>query len=216
MFAPLGRGPWGSLRRYVDHEIQRLVCENIALRRARYSLGRRLLRVLVVERSASQWIVAYVVILVACLIGDWVIGHSLPGYVPDYPRTLDLGFFKDVASYLIAGQIGILAIVSVAVGVVTLLSDRDDGSSINTDIRLYYVESYSYELATSGVALLLVLTLQLFWPFHHLLHSLLIGTHGNWSKLAMSIVHAVWFCINLLLFLQFITDVPPRLSSTAL
>jgi hypothetical protein len=60
----------------------------------------------------------------------------------------------DLGGYLIAGQIGILAIVSVAVAVVTLLSDRGDGASPNTDIRLYYVESHSYELAISGVALL--------------------------------------------------------------
>src|SRR6202011_2328130 len=33
------------------------------------------------------------------------------------------------------------------------------GSSLPSDIRLYYVESYSYELAVSGVALLVILTL---------------------------------------------------------
>lgn len=49
------------------------------------------------------------------------------------------------------------------------------GSSINTDIRLYYVESYSYELAVSGVALLVVLTVQLFWPSQHVLHVFGLG-----------------------------------------
>jgi len=47
-------------------------------------------------------------------------------------------------------QIGILAIVSVAVGVVTLLSDRQDGSSVNTDIAFYYVESYSTSSAAGS------------------------------------------------------------------
>ncbi len=108
-------------------------------------------------------------------------------------------------SYLITGQIGVLAIVSVAIGVVTLISQRFDGSSGNTDIRLYYVESYSYELALSGVALLIVLTLQLFWPHGHVLHAAGLGGRDYSFKLALTLLHALWFSFNLLLFLQFIT-----------
>src|SRR5262249_32254360 len=112
---------------------------------------------------------------------------------------------KDLGSYLIAGQIGILAIVSVAVAVVTLLSERNEGAAVNTDIRLYYVESYSYELVISSVSLLLVLMVHLFWPLHHIIPSLGLGGPNDWSKLALSALHTLWFCINLLLFLQFIT-----------
>jgi hypothetical protein len=91
------------------------------------------------------------------------------------------------------------------VAVVTLLSQREDGSSVNTDIRLYYVESYSYELAVSGVALLLVLTIQLFWPSQHILHAVGLGGRDEVFKLSLSVLHALWFTFNLLLFLRFIT-----------
>jgi hypothetical protein len=124
-----------------------------------------------------------------------------PGYYGDGLKS-DL---KDIASYLISAQVGILAVVSVAVSVVTLLSQRDDGASANTDVRLYYVESYSYELAVSGVAFLFVLTVQLFWPLQHILHAAGLGTTELTLKIGLTFGHFLWFCFNLFLFLQFIT-----------
>jgi hypothetical protein len=111
----------------------------------------------------------YVTALLLALLCEWALNRYAPSLLPGYTGSAPRDFLKDVGSYLIAAQIGILTIVTVAVGVVTLLSDRQDGSSANTDIRLYYVESYSYELAASGIALLVVLTLQLFWPLQHIL-----------------------------------------------
>ena len=79
-------------------------------------------------------------------------------------RHRSKSLLKDIASYLIAAQVGILGIVSVAIGIVTLISQRDDRSSTNTDVRLYYVESLAYEVVLSGAALLIVLCVQLLWP----------------------------------------------------
>ncbi len=205
MTEPLGRGLCGSLNARVDYEILELAGENLALRRARYSLGRRLLRATVVGRSVAQFLLLYCAVLVVAMLGEWAVGRYIPCRLPKYSDAFEPGFLKDLASYLIAGQIGVLAIVSVAVAVVTLLSERNDGASVNTDIRLYYVESYSYELAISGVALLLVLTVQLFWPVHHIIDAMGMGSADDWFKLALSVLHTLWFCINLLLFLQFIT-----------
>ena len=64
---------------------------------------------------------------------------------------------NDAASYLITAQVGLVAVVSVAVGLVTLIAQRDDRSSSNTDIQLYYDGSLAYEVVASSVALLLVL-----------------------------------------------------------
>ena len=195
----------GSLSAYVAREVAKLSRSNAVLQRSRYSLGRRLMRALVVDRSIAQLCLCYLLVVVVLVLGEQACHRYAQDLTPGYPTTMNLGFLKDVASYLIAAQIGILAIVSVAVGVVTLLSERDDGASINTDVRLYYVESYSYELAVSGVSLLLILTVQLFWPLQHVLHALPYGRIGTWSELTLSIVHAAWFCVNLLLFFQFIS-----------
>jgi hypothetical protein len=203
--AKVGRGLLGSLRSQVDHEIRGLARENRVLRRARYSLPRRLIGRIVVGRSVWQFFFLYGLILALSLALEWAGNRYFPDRLPGYPRAELRDFLKDVGSYLIAAQIGILAIVSVAVGVVTLLSDRSDGSSVNTDIRLYYVESYSYELAVSGVALLVILTLQLFWPLQHLLHVAGFGGKDYAFKLFLGAFHATWFTFNLALFLQFIT-----------
>jgi hypothetical protein len=205
MTESLGRGLCGSLNARVDRDIRDVARENIALRRARYSLGRRALRAAVVGRSVGQFLLLYAFVVLVALLAEWGVGRYLYCSLPNYSESFDSGFVKDLASYLIAGQIGILAIVSVAVAVVTLLSERSGGAAVNTDIRLYYVESYSYELAISGVALLLVLTVQLFWPLHHILVAIGWGAADDWCKLVLSVVHTLWFCVNLLLFLQFIT-----------
>lgn len=205
MTEPLGRGVCGSLNSRVDREILQLTRENPALRRSRYSVGRRLLRTAVAGRSVPQLLLFYLLVQVIALVIEWAVTPSILWWLPIYSGIFESGFLKGLGSDLIAGQIGILAIVSVAVAVVTLLSERTDGVSVNTDIRLYYFESHSYELAISGVALLLVLTVQLFWPLYHVLDALGIGGADDWFKLALSALHALWFCINLLLFLQFIT-----------
>ncbi|HUC51997.1 MAG TPA: hypothetical protein VMA30_21630 [Xanthobacteraceae bacterium] len=201
----LGRGLLGSLRARVREEIAELAQTNPTLRRARYTLARRLLRFAVVDRSVGQFVGLYLLFLFITLICEWAINRYAPQLLLGYRGAALRDFLKDVSSYLIAAQIGILAIVSVAVAVVTLLSGAGDNPSINTDIRLYYVESYSYELALSGVALLLILTLQLFWPFQHVLHAAGLGGRDYSFKLVLTALHATWFALNLLLFLEFIT-----------
>jgi len=201
----LGSGPFGSLKARVNREIRELSRANPILRKSRYSTPRRLLRASIVNRSMGQLLGLYVIVLLAAVISEWLANRYVPSLLPGYYGDTPRNFVKDIASYLIAAQIGILAIVSVAVGVVTLLSQRDYNSAVNTDIRLYYVESYSYELAISGVALLIVLTLQLFWPAQHILHAMGLGGSNYFFKLALSALHALWFSFNLLLFLQFIT-----------
>jgi hypothetical protein len=205
MSQPLGKGLLGSLRAQVDHELRELAQENLTLRRSRYSLARRLLRYTIVNRSIAQILGLYFILLLGVVLCEWAANRFAPCLLPGYQGAGPRQFLTDVGSYLISGQIGVLAIVSVAVGVVTLLSQRFDGSSVNTDIRLYYVESYSYELAVSGVALLIVLTLQLFWPLQHALHAAGLGGPDYSFKLALTLLHALWFSFNLLLFLQFIS-----------
>lgn len=205
MTETLGRGPCGSLKARVDSEIRELNKGNPTLRRTRYSLARRLLRSAIINRSVGQLVGLYLIVLIAVLLAEWAVNKHGGTWVPEYTGREPRDFVKDVNGYFLAGQIGILAIVSVAVGVVTLLSDRGDGSSINTNIRLYYVESYSYELAVSGVALLLILTIQLFWPLQHILHINGLGGRDYSFKIGLSAFHALWFCLNLGLFLQFIT-----------
>jgi hypothetical protein len=139
-----------------------------------------------------------------CVAGEWWITAKMPRLLPDW-GTFDLGgFLKDVDSYLIIGQVGILGIVAVAVGIVTPLSQRDDRSSATTDVRLYYSESLAYEVVTSGVALLVVLCVQLFWPLQFALHLIQGRGQNPTFELMLTVLHALWMVANFLLFYQFI------------
>jgi hypothetical protein len=196
----VGRGLSGSLRAHVRAELRDLYRHNATLRRARSGLFRRILVGLVSGIKLSQLIPLYLCLLGLWVLIEWSLTEFKPCLLPGW-GTFDLApFLKDVNSYFITGQIGTLAIVSIAVGVVTLLMQRDDRSSGTTDVRLYYSQSFAYEVATSGVALLIVLCVQLFWPAQFFLH--LLQAHGaNLTfELGLTILHAAWMLANLLLF----------------
>jgi hypothetical protein len=130
----LGRGFFGSLRSQVEHEICALSRENSLLRQARYSFPRRVLGGLLVGRSISQFLALYGPLLVIVLVFQWLGNRYFPSRLPGYIGSLPRDFLKDIGSYLIAAQIGILAIVSVAVGVVALLQAE---TTVLLSIRTY-------------------------------------------------------------------------------
>lgn len=199
-----GKGLWGSLSADVELIIRNLQRDNVTLRRSRYPFSRRLLGITIVGRTVSQYLCIYLGLLIAALSAQWALGKYLScDFFPD-SDLLDPGFIKDVTSYLLAGQIGVLAIVSVAIAVVTLLSDSSDGAAVNTNVRLYYVESYAYELTIGGVALLLVLSFQFFWPLQRIAAIRQLGGPDGWVRLILTLLHTGWFCVNLHLFLQFL------------
>jgi hypothetical protein len=114
------------------------------------------------------------------------------------------GLPKDVASYLIAAQVGILGIVSVAIGMVNLITQRDDRSSTDTDVRLYYVESLACEVVLSGAALLIILCVQLLWPAQFIAHLARLGGRDLVFKVVLTALHLVWLLLNLAVFAQFL------------
>jgi len=188
----------------VRAELRDLYRHNRALRRARSGPVRRTLVNLVSGVKLSQLLSLYVLIWATSLLGEWGLTAYRPCLLPNW-GTFELGaFVKDINSYFVAGQVGILGIVSVAVGVVTLLMQRDDQASGTTDVRLYYSQSFAYEVVTSGIALLIVLCAQLFWPGQFVLHFLQAQGANLTFELGLTIAHAIWLLANLLLFYQFI------------
>ena len=125
----------------------------------------RFLRGWIVDRPAKGLIAAYGISLGTLVLIEWAIARFAPSLSG---RIMNTDFTKDAAGFFLAAQVGILALLTVAISVVTLLTQKDDGSAINTDVRLYYVESYAYESVTSGILLSIVLIVQLFWPLQPL------------------------------------------------
>ena len=201
----LGRGPLDSLKARTRDELRQLFQQNRVMRRARYPLAQRVLRALLVGRPLAAFLFVYGLIDLFAVAAEWVITARHPGWLPSWTRTNYRDFLTNIGSYFITAQVGMLGIVSVAVGIVSFLSQGGDGSSARTDVRLYYVEAMAYEVVTSGIALLIVLSVQLFWPLQYGLHLLGWGGGDQVFKVALAIVHALWLAANLLLFFQFIT-----------
>jgi hypothetical protein len=143
---------------------------------------------------------SYASALCVLVLIEWAVGRYLPT-IPLGPTGVD--FLKDAVGFFITAQAGILSVLAVAIGVVTLLTQKDDGSAVNPDVRLYYEESFSYQIATSSVLLLAVLVLQLFWPFEPFVARATGGKALDHFKLCVTALHALWLVLNLYLFLHF-------------
>lgn len=197
----LGRGLLQSLRARVDADVHDLIRENKSLRRARYGWGQRLLKSWIVGHPVVAVLSAYCVSIGILILAEWLESRFAPCL---YGAVSHADFSKDAAGFFLSAQIGILAVLTVAISVVTLLTQKDDGSAVNTDVRLYYVESYSHELAASGILLSGAVVLQLFWPLQPLVVLLAGGEAVEQFKLCITAVHATWLILNLYLFLHFI------------
>ncbi len=203
----LGRGLLGSLRRRVAYETRLHRAENPAMRRARYSLPHRLLRRALSGNTFAWFLGVYLAYtLVVAIVGvaaATYVPHRLPTWKSDEIKEIN-GFVKDATSYLISVQVGLLAVVSIAVGLVTLIAQRDDGPSTSTDVQLYYNGALAYEVVASSVALLLVLCVQIFWPLDHAMHALARDQAAPIVKIVLTGVHLLWLAINIGAFAQFV------------
>jgi hypothetical protein len=198
------QGLRGSLRRRVRREIKAHLRENSAIRRARYSLLQRVARFLIVGRALTTFLAVYLLLDLTLVGAEVLFNLHFPDVLPGLTAPEIKSLLKDIASYFIAAQVGILGIVSVAIGIVTLISQRDDRSSTNTDVRLYYMESLAYEVVLSGVALLIVLCVQLTWPVQLLAHLAHLGGPDLVFKAALTAFHLSWLLLNLSVFAQFV------------
>src|SRR6185437_10452389 len=118
----------GSLQARVALEVKQHCTSNVVIRRSRYSIARRLLQALLRNHSLGWFLSVYLALNFVITLAEFVAAgsgcHMLPGWTSAETKAL----LKDAAGFLITGQVGILAIVSVAVGLVTLIAQRDDRS----------------------------------------------------------------------------------------
>jgi hypothetical protein len=193
----------GSIRRRANYELRQLARANRQAQLARYGVARRCLRFCIGERNIFWFLSFYLLVCaVACLCEGYVTATH-PAWLPGWVDDGVLGRLKDFGGFLITAQVGLLAVVSVAVGVVTFIAQRDDRTS-TTEVGLYYTESLSYEIVASSSALLLVLCVQLFWPLQGLLHILGYGGRDMVFAVSLTVLHACWLALNVLLFSQFL------------
>lgn len=202
-----GRGSWtGSLNKLVSHEVRDHFSTNTTARRARYPWHLRALRSVFFRRSFGQFIVIYAALNLGAVLFELALARIIPDALPSWTASGPPGpdiktFLTNVASYLVTAQVGVLGVISIAVGLVTLIAQRD-GS--NTDVQLYYHESLAFEVVASCIALLVILCIQLVWPLQFILHRSGEGTSLQIFKLTLLCIHIAWLTLNLSALAHFV------------
>src|SRR5262249_10202308 len=126
---------------------------------------------------------------------EFATAAHLPSFLPQWTSSADIKpLLTNVASYLISAQVGLLSVVSIAIGLVTIIAQRENASS---DVQVYYHESLAFGIVASSIALIAVLCVQLFWPAHFALHWVGYGTTLQVFKICLTTIHIVWLLLNL-------------------
>jgi hypothetical protein len=195
------RGGWsGSINGWVRREVEEQLSENPVARRSRYGRLNRALRTFFSIGTFENFVVLYLVLDIAIVIGELIVARYSPDWIPAWtasgpaPAPDIKSIVLNVTGYLITAQVGVLAIITLALALVTLIAQRESAS---TDVKLYYHESMSFEIVASSVALLAVMCAQLLWPVQFLLHRLGLGTGVQAFKLGLLGAHSAWLLINL-------------------
>lgn len=194
------QGGWtGSLKKWVRNEIRQQCRDNLAVRRRRYSWSLRVLRCALAQRSFGRFLAIYATLTFAMLLLELVVPRYWPEVIPAWTRSGPPGtdikaLLNTLAGYLITAQVGVLGVIAIAIGLVTLIVQTEDSS---TDVQVYYHESLAVEVVASNLALLTVLVAQIVWPLQFLLHRLGEGTDLQLFKLVLATAHVTWLLVNL-------------------
>ena len=207
------RGGWtGSLNGWVRREIREHFRENPVARRARYSMGLRVLH-RIFDNASFLWFVAlYAAFAVVTGLAEIAVAAYAPRWLPDWSGNDIKQFLTNVTSYLISAQVSALGVVSIAIGLVTIIAQRENAS---TDVQVYYHESLSFGLVASSIALLTVMCAQLLWPIQFAVHQFGYGTTLLFFKALLTAAHVGWILLNLTGLAHFVATTLAFVQQTA-
>lgn len=191
-------GITGSVNKCVRNEVKSHFRSNSTLRSARRPPLNQLLRFLLGRRQLAHFLLLYFSLTVAVLVAEIILSHFHNEHLPEWtlsePPGPDIkGIIITTSGYLLAAQVGLLSIISIAIALVSILFDRGDSEK---DVEMYYDESLAYEVFSSSFGLVLVLCFQIFWPLQFLIHKLGLGTPLQVFKLGLVGIHLIWFSVN--------------------
>lgn len=198
--------PWGNIRKSAAGEVRALRAQNPSLRAARPPLWLRLLGAIVANRSLFRLLAVYGAVWAALVASGLLFTIETPQAF--IPLAKDLGekeTIRSLLSYMLGAQATMVGLIfPLALGMVTLIVQRDEGAATNADVTLYYDQSLAYAVGTSGLTLAIALVLALFMP-----ELLVLNAAGRsdvgWSiSLAALIVLGCWLLANLLVTWQFL------------
>jgi hypothetical protein len=190
------QGGWiGSLNGWVRREIHEHFRANPSAKRTRYSGPIRLLH-RIFDGSTFGWFIAlYIVFALLIGVAEIIQAKYFPNSLPQWTSGENIkSLLTNVASYLLSAQVGALSVVSIAIGLVTIIAQHENSS---TDVQVYYHESVAFGVVASSIALIAALCAQLLWPVQFILHWFGYGTGLSFFKIIVTTVHIAWFLLNL-------------------
>jgi len=200
-------GGWtGSVNKWVRREVRTHFRENPIARRSQYRFFHRFLRVFFSIGTFGRFVGMYVVLDMATVMAEGAMSASSPHLLLNWvePSSAPIleEFLRNVASYLITAQVGVLGVISIALALVTLIAQRESSS---TDVKVYYHESFAFEVVASSIALLAILCAQLFWPAQTILLWLGLDFEPPVFEAGLLGFHLAWLLLNLAGLAHFIS-----------
>ncbi|MCY3701359.1 MAG: hypothetical protein OXG16_01585 [Rhodospirillales bacterium] len=200
-------GCTGSVRRSARKQVKIQLKENAIYRRARYGVVHRFFQFVFYARTFGRYVLAYAIlnILLVAFEAIAITYFSLPPLYSTTSRSnqfslnasmlfLNDSLLLSVSGYFVTTQVGALGIIALALALVSLIAQRENSA---TDIKVYYRESFAFEIVASSLALLCVLVIQLLWPFQTILHETGFGMRSLLFEYCLLVFHLCWLTVNL-------------------
>ena len=196
-----------SVAGHARKKVRELQHVNPALRGARSPAWLRILDLFPGERTLFALCGIYGVFFTLLVIAGALLRLEPPLALAEELKALaepDTG--RNLLSYMLGAQATMVGLIfPLALGLVTLIVQRDEGASTNVDVQLYYHESRAYAVGTSGLTLALLILAELGRPEAFLLRILDSSQTTGSISLSLVLLLGVWLMANLLLTWQFLT-----------
>ena len=158
----------------------------------------RLLQIFFGERGLLGFLVLYAVAVGLLLAVEVVVASQYPSIIPQWTNGSSIGpLLRDANSYFLGAQVTMVGLLfPIAIALVTLIAQREDASSTISDVQVYYGQTLAYRIGASGIALAVVLAVQVLWPAQFAARLLALGTSAQAFKILLTAIHLAWLVIN--------------------
>lgn len=182
---------FGSVNSKASKELRHHQRNNPALIKAKRRPIHRFLNHFLFRTSLLGYFLLYLFILLATYADGYLVRKLWPAF--SFPNW---GFFTK-NEHFIAAQVTALGIIfPIAVGLVTVIAQKNNESNNSSDVAIYYNESMAYRIGASCVALVVVLLLNLFLADSQLWQYVTESTDTAFVGPLLSTVHLAWLIVN--------------------
>jgi hypothetical protein len=123
------------------------------------------LQAFLAKRGVFKFLAFYGFVLITLVIAEISLRSTSHFSFPRGPAPLNIApLLKDATSYFLGAQVTMIGLLfPIAIALVTLIVQREDASSTVSDVQVYYHQTLAYQIGASGIALSIVLAVQLLW-----------------------------------------------------